>query len=83
MTPLPSEPELPSGTTLDRMPVGTRIIAFREGVSAPAVFIRRISGLGNPYWADLIAPLNSYLLSADLVAMRFNRVHVFTPEETP
>ena len=70
-----------TSTALDSCPVGTRLVAFRDGEDAPAVFIRRVSALGNPYWADLINTHGGHLLSSDLMAMRFDRVHFITPEE--
>ena len=76
-----SELERFTSAALDSCPVGTRLVAFRDGDDAPAVFIRRLSGFGNPYWADLINMHGSHLLSSDLVAMRFDRVHFITPEE--
>lgn len=72
-----------TSAALDSCPVGTRLVAFRDGEDAPAVFIRRVSALGNTYWADLINTHGSHLLSSDLMAMRFDRVHFITPEETP
>lgn len=67
---------------LDGRPAGTRIVASHEG-QAPVTFIRRHSALGNLYWADVTNEHGSHLLSADLIAMRFDDAKIHTPEETP